>query len=293
MQDWTDLRFFLSVARSGSTLAASAGLKTSQSTVFRRIGALEKALSMTLFDRRPSGYSLTSAGSRLLPLAQQVEAAIDALTQAAAAESRQQMTVIRLSLPDASMEYMLPAVMPEFRDLHPDVRIEIVASDRKLDLASGEADVALRANPASDPDLFGRRLTSERPTLTAGVNYAQHHKLPTTDTEVADHAFISLTSVYAGLLGDWFARTVPRHRVLLQPDSITSTVSAVRSGLGIAVLPQFLSDRDPTLVAAPLELPITPFELWIVTHERMRAAPAVRALMDCIARYVTTTSSTP
>ena len=62
MQDWNDLRFFLSVAEQGSTLAASAVCKTSQSTVFRRIGALEQTLGMPLFDRRSSGYTLTPAG---------------------------------------------------------------------------------------------------------------------------------------------------------------------------------------------------------------------------------------
>lgn len=290
MRDWDDLRFFLSVATHGSTLAASAALGASQSTVFRRIGALEAALGVALFDRRASGYTPTAAGEALLPIARRIAGEVEAFAEAAAREGRRQTTVIRFSAPDGAMEHLLPPVMVGFRAQYPDVRIEIVTSDRKVDLASGEADVALRANPSSDAALFGRRLCLERPALTASRAYAERHPLPAIESDVAQHAFIGLTGVLADLLADWSARNVPPERVLVRPDNIASTLTAVRSGLGIAVLPQFLSDRDPSLVAAPLPLPIAPFEMWIVAHERLRRTPAVRALMDAIAEYVIATT---
>ena len=287
MQDWNDLQFFLSVAERGSTLAASTACGTSQSTVFRRIAALEEALGMALFDRRPSGYTLTPAGTALLPFAQDVEGAVARLDAAAAGERRQQTSVIRFSAPDVVLEFMLPPILGAFRERHPNVRIELIASDRKLDLAKGEADVALRTNPsASDIDLFGRRVAHDRPLLAASRAYAERHGLPATEAEVADHSFISLTSVLAALLGEWCARNVPKHCVVLQPDSLASTLTAVRSGLGLSVLPQFLCDRDANLVAAPLLLPVATYELWIVSHERLRGSPAVRALMDLVAGYI-------
>ncbi|HEX7667716.1 MAG TPA: LysR family transcriptional regulator [Polyangiaceae bacterium] len=288
--NWDDLRYFLSVATHGSTLAASAALKTSQSTVFRRIGALEEVLGVKLFERQPSGYVLTAAGTALLPLAQKVEAAVSDVTQVAGREARQELSVIRLSVPDAALDYVLPPVMAEFRKKYPDIRLEILASPKQLDLATGEADVALRSNPASDPALFGRRLVEERPTLVASRDYAERHPLPRTEAEVAEHAFIGLNGVLARVLADWFARVVPARRVLLHPDGIPSTLTAVRSGLGLGVLPQFIVDREPTLVAAPLVLPLDPFELWIVTHQRLQGSASVRALMDTVAAYVLSTT---
>jgi DNA-binding transcriptional LysR family regulator len=290
MGDWDDLRFFLAVAAGGSTSAAGQALKTSQSTVFRRIAALEQSLELTLFDKRASGYTLTAEGRALLPAAERIAREVDAFALAAAGERRKTMTIIRFSAPDVVMEYMLPSVMAAFRERYPQVQIELLATDRKVDLASGEADVALRAGGApSDPELFGRRLAYDLPALTASRGYAERHPLPATNEEVADHSLINLTTAFGGPLGEWFARWVPRHRVLLQPDSIAGTLTAVRGGLGLAVLPRFLSDRDPSLVAAPLTLPVPPYELWIMTHERLRDAPAVRALMDFVSSYVLAT----
>ncbi len=290
MFDWNDLRFFLTVHRHGSTLAAGAALGTSQSTVFRRIAALEKALDVALFDRRPSGYGLTPAGEALLPLAQEVERTATAFAHAASGEARRHQTVIRFSAPDAALEYMLPTVMAGFRERYPDVKLDIIVSPKQLDLAGGEADVALRANPASDADLFGRRLVAERPTLCASAAYAARHGLPATDAEVRCHDVIAPAGILATLLAGWVAENVPPSRVVVTPDGIPSTLTAVRSHIGLAVLPQFVVDREPSLTPAPLRLPIEPFDLWILTHRRLRRSAPVLALMDLVADYVLSTT---
>ncbi len=291
MQDWNDLRFFLAVAEHGSTLAASVVCQTSQSTVFRRIASLEQSTGVTLFDRHASGYRLTSAGIKLLPLAQEAAAAMGIFGQAAASERRRQTTVIRFSAPDVTMEFLLPTIMGTFREKHPEAQVELIASDRKLDLAAGEADIALRTNPLwTDASLFGRRVAYERPMLAASKKYVDSHRLPATEAEFANHDFVSLTSNLSEVLGDWFQRNVPRHRIVLQPDTLASTLSAVRSGLGISVLPQFLCDRDDTLVAAPLALPVPEFELWIVCHKRLKSSEPVRSLMESIRNYIAATT---
>lgn len=290
MHDWDDLRYFLSVATHGSTLAAAAALKSSQSTVFRRIAAMEGRIAVQLFERQPSGYVLTSAGQALLPLAQAVLTAVENFEHFARSEVRQANTIIRLSVPDAALEYVLPPVMAEFRQVYPEVRLEIIASPRQLDLSSGEADVALRINPAPDPDVYGRRLVTERPVLAASRSYAQSYPLPRTEAEVAAHHFIGVSGLLATVLGDWLERAVPAHRVLLHPDSIGSALTAIRSGMGLGVLPQFIVDREPTLIAAPLPLPIQASELWIVSHRRLKGSAVVRSLMDMVATYVLATT---
>ena len=73
MFDWNDLRYFLAVARQGSTLAAARALKMNQSTVQRRLAELERRLGRKLFTREPSGYRLTELGKEMLPHAERVE----------------------------------------------------------------------------------------------------------------------------------------------------------------------------------------------------------------------------
>src|SRR5262245_31543268 len=88
MLDWNDLKYFLAVARDGSTLAAARALRVSQTTVARRITALEEALGVHLFEKRQAGYSLTPDGQNLLSRAEQVEVALNGFSEAAAAQSR-------------------------------------------------------------------------------------------------------------------------------------------------------------------------------------------------------------
>ena len=73
--DWNDLRYFLACARAGSLAAAGRSLKVDQTTVGRRLGALEEALGSQLFDRTPEGFTLTATGQRLLETAQTIEQA--------------------------------------------------------------------------------------------------------------------------------------------------------------------------------------------------------------------------
>src|SRR6478672_6644283 len=95
--DWNDLRHFLAVAREGSTLAAGRALHVSQTTVARRIAALEEALSLPLFDKRQAGYALTPAGEELLARAEQVEAAANGFSEAAIAHARDLSGTVRIT----------------------------------------------------------------------------------------------------------------------------------------------------------------------------------------------------
>src|SRR3954447_18361829 len=101
MFDWNDLRYFLAVAREGSTLAAGRRLRVSQTTVARRIAALEAALGLPLFDKRQAGYALTPAGEHLVDRAQQVEASALAFSEAANAHARDLSGTVRITSEDS------------------------------------------------------------------------------------------------------------------------------------------------------------------------------------------------
>src|SRR3954469_14312021 len=98
MLDWNDLRHFLAVARTGSTLAAGRSLRVSQTTAARRVAALEAELGLTLFERRPVGYRLTPVGEALLEKAEGMEKAAELFADSAAAQSREIKGTVRLTL---------------------------------------------------------------------------------------------------------------------------------------------------------------------------------------------------
>src|SRR5690349_19592069 len=125
MLDWNDLKYFLAVARQGSTLAAARHLRVSQTTVARRIAALEGALGFPLFDKRQAGYALTPAGVQLVERATHVEMAADAFAEAAAAEKRDTSGTVRITTQDIFAVTLLAPMLRELHELHPEIMIEL------------------------------------------------------------------------------------------------------------------------------------------------------------------------
>ena len=126
--DWNDLRYFLAVAREGSTLAAGRSLRVSQTTVARRISALENALAVRLFEKRQAGYALTAEGEGLLARAEAVETAATRFADAAAAEGREVRGTVRLSTEEIFSVALLAPMLRELRELHPEITIDLEAS---------------------------------------------------------------------------------------------------------------------------------------------------------------------
>ena len=159
MLDWNDLRYFLAVARDGSTLAAGRALRVSQTTVARRIAALEEAVGLTLFEKRPAGYALTAAGDELLDHAEAVEAAALKFDSAAGASTRDVSGTVRLTAEEIFSVTLFAPLLRELHDLHPGIVIELDSGQALRDLGAGEADIALRSTVGDQAaGLVGRQI---------------------------------------------------------------------------------------------------------------------------------------
>jgi DNA-binding transcriptional LysR family regulator len=117
MYDWGDLKFFLATARRGSTLAAACELGVNQTTIARRIAALETALSIRLVDRRRDGYRLTEAGAAILAQAERVAAEAETVERLVEVRKRDLAGVIRVTAPTVFADVILTPWLAEFMDL--------------------------------------------------------------------------------------------------------------------------------------------------------------------------------
>ena len=190
MFDWNDLKFFLAVARHGSTIAAGKALRTSQSTVQRRLSELETKIGRELATRQSTGYRLTPFGEKLLPLAERVEAAVENFEQYITGEVREETGVIRMTCPEPIIPRLLP-IIEQFHALHSQVRVEFVTSDRYLDLTKGEADVALRSGDTED-ELVGRKIADSIWAVYASHAYIEQHGKPERPEDLDRHRIVSL-----------------------------------------------------------------------------------------------------
>jgi DNA-binding transcriptional LysR family regulator len=282
MLDWNDLRYFLSVADRGSTLAAGRALRVSQTTVARRIAALEQAIGFPLFEKRQAGYALTPAGEDLVERARHVDVAAAAFGEAAAALARDSSGTVRITTEEIFANTLLAPMLRELHELHPEIAIELDTQQQLLELGDGQADIALRSTSRAPPSgTVGRRLCIDDWTLYCSRQYAETHGVPHTQQDLAKHAIIGGGGGKLWLHYEAWLRSLGLEKqVAMYHATSTGLLSGVRSGYGLGVLPCVVADGDPDLVRC-----FTPREghgrdMWLLTHDRVRHTPRVRIAID-------------
>lgn len=288
MYDWNDLRYFLAVARTGSTLAASRALKVNQTTVARRIGVLERAVGTKLFNKRQNGYALTEAGVKLRATAERVEVEANAFAEQAGAMGRRISGVIRVTTNEGLANTVMAPALSAFRELYPEVRVDLVVDERRLDLTRGAADVALRSGSRpTETGLVVRRLTPMAWAAYCSRDYAERRGCPNSVNALDRHAVIGAEGPIAALPGwTWLREAAPEAEVVARFSSLTNLISAVKAGLEITILPCVLADSDADLMRCIGPISGVQSDLWLVTRKDARDVRRVRAFIDFLAAHV-------
>ena len=280
--DWNDLRFFLAVAREGSTLAAGRKLRTSQTTVARRIAALEEALGFPLFEKRQAGYALTPEGEALLTQAREVEGAVARFDNAAESQSRDISGTVRITSEEIYAFALISPLLRELHEKYPQIVIELDTASTLRDLGAGEADIALRSSSQDQPvGMVGRRLCVDDWTLYCSRDYAARHGRPESATDLKNHAIVGgggdkLWQHYQA----WLQSLELEDRVAMHHATSWGLLTAIRSGFGVSVLPCVVGDADPDLIRCLPPRGEHGRVLWLLTHERVRHTPRVRTVID-------------
>lgn len=288
MYDWNDLKAFLAVAETGSTLAAAQAMRVSQTTVARRIAALEAATGVTLFERRQAGYALTPVGEAMLASAAAVRDAAERFGEAAGARSRDAGGTVSLTVMEIIAVTILPPILRDLRAEHPGIHIQLDTSDEPRDLAAGAADIAIRSSKQpSGAGLVGRRIADNPWTVYCSRDYADRHGVPHTREQLAAHPFIGGGGGVWEPYRAWLRQHGLEEAVVMQYDTATGLLSGVRAGMGLSVLPAYLADREPDLIRCLPPKSDDTTGLWLLTHERLRHVPRVRLVLDFLARELT------
>jgi DNA-binding transcriptional LysR family regulator len=281
MFDWNDLRYFLAVAREGSTVAAANALKVNQSTVQRRLAALEEAIGSRLVERLPAGYRLTDAGFALRPHAEAVEAAVEAFRRQIASVDTELSGAIRVTSAEGIAYLVLTPLLEKFRARYPGLKVDVILTDRMLDLTKGEADIALRAGPLRDSVLIGRKLSDVTWGLYAARAYAERHGGIQAPQDLARHSVIGFEAELADIeAARWLRRVAPGARIAARCSTVGGVLLNMKSGVGVGVLPSHIGDGETDLVCllGPLAEPLTAY--YLLAHPDLHGTPRVRAFFD-------------
>jgi len=285
--DWDLLRSFLAVARAGKLTAAARRLKIDHSTLSRRIAALEVSLNAKLFDRQPSGYTLTLQGERLLSRAEEMESSVVGIQKDVAAENTQVSGVVRIGSPDGFGTAFLAPRIGDLADMHPNLDIELVAMPRSFSLSKREADVAIGLSRPAHGRLHARKLTDYELGIYVARDSAHLNAGLTSIEDLSGRPFISYIEdlIFTPEL-DYLPSISKAITPRLRSSNLIAQMQATAAGAGICVLPCFLADTDSRLVRVlPAEVRLIR-TFWMIVHSDMRELSRIRATMEFIADRV-------
>ncbi len=279
--DWNDIRIFLAVASEGSTLAASRKLNVNQTTVSRRIQALETALGLTLFDRDTRGYSLTAQGSALIDVAGHMAAAAENLSLRAGHLTRMTEGRIRVTAAHSVMNHWVLPLVAGFRRENPDIHFEVSAAEHNLSLENGDADIAFRAADRITGDsLITRKLSDVPWGVYCSKAYLAARGIPQSPEDLAQHSYLAYPpdlTRNAGAIA-WMAEHVDPAREISTVESIVTMAALLRTENAIGVLPCVEGDAIPDLVPCFRHHRLKS-TIWLVASRDSYQQPRVRKFM--------------
>jgi DNA-binding transcriptional LysR family regulator len=282
--DWSDLRIFLAIARTGTLGAAARSLRQSQPTMGRRLRVLETAVGHVLFQRTADGFVLTDEGNVVLEHAERMEEEVLAFQRRLAGSDVQLEGMLRLSSSDWFGTYMLAPVLAEFTERHPKVCVELLSDARLYSLPRREADVAFRIKAFEEPEVISRRLVHISYALYAPAGAAisltgggAGMRLITMDT-----AFAEMPDAL------WLSRALPEAQVVMRSNSRLVQAEFCRQGSGLAVLPKQLGDRIPGIVPIDMDEAPPGRDTYVGYHRDLRRLSRLRTLLDMVIERLAT-----
>ncbi|MBK5541753.1 LysR family transcriptional regulator [Pseudomonas sp. TH05] len=279
--NWDDARVFLAVCRESTLRGAARVLGVDQATVGRRVTALEKSLSATLFLRTSDGYALTAVGEAALQAVEKMEhSALELERQIQGLDDRLTGSV-RVSTTDSlAIDFLIPAIA-RLHQRHPDVRVQLDASTQILSLAKREADIAVRNTRPDNPDLIARRIARWPVGLFASQAYVEAHGVPEPGSAFAGHDLVVYQPYLQGNKDlTLVAEPMTGGRIVASLSSSLLVRRSIGAGIGLGEIPVPMGQRDGLVRLWPERNRTTPYDVWLVTHADLRHTARVRAVIE-------------
>ena len=275
--NWDNLRFVLTVAKSGSVAAAARELGVNRTTVLRRIDAFQKNLGCRIFERCKTGYVLTLEAEKIIDAAQEVESTLFNIQRQIEGRELRLVGELRVTTTDTLMVSIIGPHLAGFHRKHPAILVTVNMTNNILDLTRRDADIAIRPTRNPEPPLVGQRLSDinfgayaspDYLNEFSGLDWQQHHWVGFDD------------SLQSTMPAKWLADKIPEGNICLKCDSFVGLRTAAENGMGLALLPHYLGESSPILhrVDAPTRELTT--GLWILTHPDLVRSARVNAFMD-------------
>lgn len=271
--NWDDLRLFLAVARAGSISGAARQLGVQHSTISRRIRQFEEKMGARLLERKRGGYELTLAGEHIKEAADRIEREVIGVDSALPGKDTQLAGPLRVTAINNMASSILMPMLSSFSEQHPQVELHIIVSNSDASLSQREADVAIRLTNSPTDTLIGKRIVT-----VASAIYGSRTYLEQLRQKGGEPKWIGVEC--CGFHKTWTKQSCGDQTHNFFSDDTLLTLSAIREGVGISILPCFMGDTDPTLKRYSEPDPSYDLGLWILLHSDLKRSARVLAFRD-------------
>ena len=274
-ENWDDLRYLLTVAETGSVLAAAKVLGVNHATVLRHVAAFEERHGQPVFERTVRGYRLLPDQAHVVAAAQRAEAAIREVTRLARGGAVAQRMPVRLSSTDTLCACVLPGFVEVAASAMSEISITLLSSNRHVDLAREEVEIILRPAVSLPDGLVGK--------VVADLGFAAYAAEP------ASARWLGLTGALSrSVAAQAMADRVSPDEIWIASDSFLTLREMAAGGQGIAILPCFVGDPDSRLTRRDDLLPPLSVPIWVAQPSETVVPQYLKRVIDLLEAFMTT-----
>ena len=285
--DWSLIRSFLAALDHGSLLGAARVLNSSQPTIGRHIAELESQLGVVLFERTGRGLLPSEMALRLADAARAMETGALQLARKVSTAQVGVSGTLRLTASQPVACVLLPPVLAQMRLALPEVQVELVVSNEVSNLLRREADIALRMVQPDQSTLIAKRIGKVTLGAYAHRDYLRRRGTPQQPTDLASHELVGADKSDAILQGfAAFGMPVQREQFAFRTDDLIAYGEAVRAGMGVGFLADYVARADADLVPILPMLKIPPLPIWLAVHREIRTSRRIREVFDFLGTAV-------
>ena len=284
---WTLIRTFDAVAKTGSLSGASRQLGLTQPAISRHIDLLEEQLRIQLFQRSHEGMRLTAKGADLVTVARDMTSSATSFARIATGLEEEIGGTVRISANDVMGILILPELLADFQQLHPNIELELSITNAASNLLQRDADLAVRMFRPVQNDLVAKKVADLPLGFYAHQRYLSVHGQPKSVADLLDHRMIGFdreTSMLAAAKEQGLNLTASNFS--FRSDNILAHIQAIRAGIGIGVGHKGMAANWPEVEPVLEEFVLPSLELWIVCHSDVHHNQRIRHTMDFLCQQL-------
>ena len=285
--NWSLIPSFLAALEQGSLMGAARATGVSQPTLGRHIAELEQQLNVLLFERTGRGLQATPNALALAEAAQTMQTGAASFSRLACGSTASLQGLVRIAASQPVACFLLPTILASMRLALPEVTVALVVSNDVSNLLRREADIALRMVRPDQSSLIAKRIGHINVQACAHIDYLQRKGRPQQAADLVAHDLIAgdrNSDIDMGLLAQGFASQ--DLRFALRSDDLNAQWAALKAGLGVGFMGDYLLRAEPSVQAVLPALELPQFPVWLTVHQELQTSARIRAVYDFLATRV-------